>query len=146
MYVSSSHSHSINLPLTCGSQLIFVATPVPAGTVAAFESLSVPLHCLLSTNYEQPLLGSNYLLMEIKPTADGGLTAGTKAEIRLRDQPLFQLVSVLNKTRERAVYMQRQPIEEDDLRECFFLFFEAQRFFLYHSFIYLSSLSHALIR
>ena len=79
-----------------------------------FDSLSVPLASIVSTSYEQPVFGSNYLTFEIKPTPDGGLSAGTKAEIRLKDQGIFQFVSSLEKSRERAIYMKRQMESEMD--------------------------------
>ena len=48
------------------------------------------------------------------------MTEGTKAEVRLKDRGLYQLVGVLEKTRERAIYMKRQAESEaDTLREWF---------------------------
>jgi hypothetical protein len=52
--------------------------------------------------------------MDIRPSPDGGLTPGTRSEIRLKNQGIFQLVSLLEKTRERAVYMRRQMREEEE--------------------------------
>lgn len=60
------------------------------------------------------MLGANYLSLEIKPSQEGGLRDGTKADIRLRDQGLFQFVSMLEKTRERAIYMRRQSLEDEE--------------------------------
>ncbi|EIN11054.1 hypothetical protein PUNSTDRAFT_64772 [Punctularia strigosozonata HHB-11173 SS5] len=95
-------------------RLIFVAAPS-----ASFESLSVPLHSILSTKFEQPYFGANYVTIDIKPSPEGGLTDGTKAEIRVKDQGLFGFVSVLEKTRERAIYMKRQAaLDEEALRKC----------------------------
>jgi len=91
-------------------RLIFVA---PA-TNASFESLSVPLLSIMSTSFEQPYFGSNYLSVDIKPSPDGGLTFGTKAEIRLKDRGIFEFVSVVEKTRERAIYMKRQAANDED--------------------------------
>lgn len=72
----------------------------------------------MSTSFEQPYFGSNYLSVDIKPSPDGGLTFGTKAEIRLKDRGIFEFVSVVEKTRERAIYMKRQAAnDEDTLRE-----------------------------
>jgi hypothetical protein len=87
-------------------------------TTKPFQTLSVPLPSIISTKFEQPLLGSNYLLLDIKPSPDGGLTDGTKVEIRIKDTALFSFVSVLEKTREKAVYMKKQAAldEADDLR------------------------------
>ncbi|KAF8211618.1 hypothetical protein K438DRAFT_1903527 [Mycena galopus ATCC 62051] len=70
----------------------------------AFESLSVPLPSILSTKFEQPTFGSNYLR----------LTNGTTAEVRFKDQPMFQFVAILEKTRERAIYMKRQEAENEE--------------------------------
>ena len=82
------------------------------------DSLSVPLSSILATNFEQPLFASNFLGFDIKPSANGGLTAGTKAELRLKDRGLFEFVSTLEKTREKAIYMKRQvDSEADTLRE-----------------------------
>ncbi|KAH8118794.1 hypothetical protein DFH11DRAFT_701018 [Phellopilus nigrolimitatus] len=91
-------------------RLIFVA---PAFN-SVFDSLSVPLASILSTSFEQPLFGSNYLAFTIKPSPDGGLTIGTTVEIRLKDRGLFQFVSLLEKSRERAIYMKRQVASEVD--------------------------------
>jgi WW domain-binding protein 2 len=93
--------------------LIFVSETDGGGSTA-FNSLSLPLLSILSTRFEQPYLGSNYLSMDIRPSPDGGLTPGTRSEIRLKNQGIFQLVSLLEKTRERAVYMRRQMREEEE--------------------------------
>lgn len=97
-------------------QLIFTSLAAPA---PSFESLSVPLHAILSTKFEQPYFGANFLAFEIKPSPEGGLAEGTQAEIRLRDRAMFEFVSLLEKTRERAIYMKRQAVTEDEegLRE-----------------------------
>ncbi|KAI0320222.1 hypothetical protein OF83DRAFT_1081743 [Amylostereum chailletii] len=92
-------------------RLIFVT----GGPNNSFESLSIPLPSVLSTKFEQPYIGSNYLTIDIKPSPEGGLTDGTKAELRFKNQPLFQFVSVLEKTRERAIYMKRQMQEEEEI-------------------------------
>jgi len=76
-----------------------------------FDSLSVPLHSILSTKFEQPAFGSNYLTFEVKPSADGN---GTAVEVWFKDQAMFEFVSLLEKTRERAIYMKRQVASEDD--------------------------------
>jgi len=94
------------------TRLIFVsATPPKDGVL---ESLSVPLTSILSTKFEQPFFGANYLVVDVKPTPSGGLTDGTRAEIRLKDKGLFEFVSSLEKTRERAVYMRRQSCDEEE--------------------------------
>ncbi|KAH9833775.1 uncharacterized protein C8Q71DRAFT_175469 [Rhodofomes roseus] len=93
-------------------RLIFVSDN---GSKSGIESLSVPLLSLSSTKFEQPYFGSNYLSIEIKPSPEGRLTDGTKAEIRFKDKGLFEFVSALEKTRERAIYMKRQTAEEDEL-------------------------------
>lgn len=60
------------------------------------------------------MFGANYLALEIKPSAEGGLTDGTTAEIRLKDQGLFEFVATLEKTRERALFMKRNKAQEDE--------------------------------
>ena len=60
----------------------------------------------------------SFFSSEIKPSPEGRLTEGTKAELRFKDKGLFEFVSALEKTRERAVYMKRQTAEEDELRAC----------------------------
>ncbi|PSR77272.1 hypothetical protein PHLCEN_2v7965 [Hermanssonia centrifuga] len=94
-------------------RLIFVAN-VPAKGTASFESTSIPLTAILSTKFEQPFFGQNYLAVDIKPAAEGGLTEGTKVEVRLFDKGLFEFVSILEKTRERAIYMKRQMADEEE--------------------------------
>ncbi|KAH9948776.1 hypothetical protein B0H21DRAFT_777674 [Amylocystis lapponica] len=97
-------------------QRVIFVSDVPAGgpSSVSFESLSVPLTAFLSTKFEQPYFGSNYLVIDIQPAAQGGLTYGTKAEVRLKDKGLFEFVSALEKTRERAIYMKRQSADDDD--------------------------------
>ncbi|KAF7331664.1 hypothetical protein MKEN_00046100 [Mycena kentingensis (nom. inval.)] len=82
-----------------------------SATDATFESLSVPLPSILTSNFHQPTFGSNYLSFELKPAPDGGLTVGTSAEIRFQNAPMFSFVAILEKTRERAIYMKRQEAE-----------------------------------
>lgn len=97
-------------------QLIFVSASTTKEH--AFDSLSVPLAAILACKFEQPLFGSNYLVLEIRPSPEGGLTNGTKAEIRLKGKGLFEFVSALEKTRERAIYMRRSSCDEEEgLRE-----------------------------
>ncbi|KAH9927278.1 uncharacterized protein B0H18DRAFT_1003846 [Fomitopsis serialis] len=93
-------------------RLVFVSDN---GSKSGLDSLSVPLLSLLSTKFEQPYFGSNFLTIDLKPSPEGRLTDGTKAEIRLKDKGLFEFVSALEKTRERAIYMKRQTAEEDEL-------------------------------
>ncbi|KZT29487.1 hypothetical protein NEOLEDRAFT_1107256 [Neolentinus lepideus HHB14362 ss-1] len=93
-------------------RLVFVADTKDHKPI--FESLSVHLTSIQATKFEQPYFGANYLVIEIKPSPEGGLTEGTKAEIRLKDKGLFSFVSILEKTRERAIYMKRQSALEDD--------------------------------
>ncbi|KAJ3572862.1 hypothetical protein NP233_g2803 [Leucocoprinus birnbaumii] len=78
----------------------------------SLDSLSVPLHAILSTRFEQPTFSGNYLYFEVKPSPGGGLTEGTKAEVRFRDRAMFEFVSLLEKTREKAIYMRRQALDE----------------------------------
>jgi hypothetical protein len=94
------------------SQLIFVSESDNSST--GFNTLTLPLPSVVSTRFEQPTLGSNYLSIDIQPSPDGGLTSGTKLEIRLKGQGIFQFVSLLEKTRERAKYMRRQIRDEEE--------------------------------
>ncbi|KAI0065868.1 hypothetical protein BV25DRAFT_1868587 [Artomyces pyxidatus] len=94
-------------------RLIFTAG-APQSSSVAFDSLSIPLLSILATKFEQPYLGANYLSVDVKPSPEGGLTDGTKAEFRLKNQGLFQFVSTLEKTRERALYMKRQATEDEE--------------------------------
>ncbi|PFH50173.1 hypothetical protein AMATHDRAFT_61668 [Amanita thiersii Skay4041] len=80
---------------------------------STFDSLSVPLHSILSTRYEQPTFGANNLTFDIRPSPGGDLTEGTTAVVRFKDRAMFEFVSLLEKTRERAIYMKRQ-MEEDE--------------------------------
>jgi hypothetical protein len=79
---------------------------------SGLDSLSVPLASLLATKFEQPLVSSNYLAVDIRPSPEGGLTDGTRAE--LRSKRLYQFASVLDKARERAIFMRRQMREEQE--------------------------------
>ena len=98
------------------SQLIFQTTK-GSGCNSAFDSLSVLLHGILSTQFIQPTFSVNYLSMELKPANGGGLSEGTKCEVRFKDQPLLPFVNTLEKSRERAVYRMRDAMFDDDLRE-----------------------------
>jgi hypothetical protein len=93
-------------------QLIFVSESDSGST--GFNTLTLPLLSILTTKFEQPPLSSNYLRIEIRPSPDGGLTSGTMLEIHLKNQGIFQFVSLLEKTRERAGYMQRQMKDEEE--------------------------------
>ena len=53
------------------------------------------------------------MILEIKPSAEGGLKEGTTAEIRLKDQGIFEFVESLEKTRQRALFMKRQKAHEE---------------------------------
>lgn len=76
------------------------------------------MYAILSTRFEQPTFGSNFLSFEVKPAPDGGLTEGSKVEVRFKDRAMFEFVSLLEKSRERAIYMKREVVEDDDgLRE-----------------------------
>ncbi|KAF8270943.1 hypothetical protein EI94DRAFT_1797547 [Lactarius quietus] len=98
--------------LLTDQRLIFVSE-IDGGSTG-FNTLTLPLPSILSTRFEQPYLASNYLYIDIRPSPDGGLKPGTNAEIRLKNQAMFQFVSLLEKTRERAIYMRRQLQDEED--------------------------------
>jgi len=54
-------------------------------------------------------------VLDAKPSAEGGLTNGTRVEVRFKDRAMFEFVSLLEKTRERAIYMSRQSADEEEL-------------------------------
>jgi WW domain-binding protein 2 len=60
------------------------------------------------------MFGSNYLYFEIKPSSGGGLTDGTNVELRFKNRAMFEFVALLEKTRERAIYMKRQAAQAED--------------------------------
>ncbi|KAH7926768.1 hypothetical protein BV22DRAFT_1194101 [Leucogyrophana mollusca] len=95
-------------------QRLLFTTPDGGKIRPSFDSLSIPLPSILSTKFEQPFFGANYLGIDIKPSAGGGLTDGTKLEIRFNDRGIFEFVSILDKTRERAIYMKRQAAMGED--------------------------------
>jgi len=79
-----------------------------------FDSLSIPLPAILASEFKQPLFGSNFLAIEIKPSTNGGLTGGTKGEIRLKDQGMIKFATVLDEARQQATFMKRQADSEAD--------------------------------
>ncbi|ESK94060.1 ww domain binding protein [Moniliophthora roreri MCA 2997] len=81
---------------------------------SSFDSLTVPLPSIMSTRFEQPTFSSNYLYFEIKPSPGGGLTDGTNVQVRFKNRAMFEFVALLEKTRERAIYMRRQAAQADD--------------------------------
>jgi len=95
-------------------RLVFATPSGPGSGSGSFTSLSVPLDSVLATRFEQPYLAANYLAFEIRPVPDGGLPPGTRAELRIKDRPMFQFVSTLEKVRERSLYMRRQSLDEDE--------------------------------
>ncbi|OSD04464.1 hypothetical protein PYCCODRAFT_1423918 [Trametes coccinea BRFM310] len=94
-------------------RLIFVSAQPSQGS-QSFDSLTVPLTAIISTQFEQPRFAGNYLAIEIKASPGGGLVDGTRAEIRFKDKGIFEFTSVLEKTRERAIYMKRQSADEEE--------------------------------
>ncbi|KIO12533.1 hypothetical protein M404DRAFT_124458 [Pisolithus tinctorius Marx 270] len=80
----------------------------------SFESLTIPLESILSSKFEQPFFGSNYLVLGIRPSVGGGLTHGTMLEIRSLNTGLFAFVSILEKTREKAIYMKRRSLDDEE--------------------------------
>jgi len=95
-------------------RLIFVSDTEGSASKSGLETLSIPLTSILSTKFEQPYFGANFLSIDIKPAPEGGLTDGTRAEIRLKDKGIFELAGILEKTRERAIYMRRQSAEDEE--------------------------------
>ncbi|KAJ7762763.1 hypothetical protein DFH07DRAFT_813370 [Mycena maculata] len=99
--------------LVTEQKFIFFSTNPGDLALEPFKSLSVPLPSILSTKFEQPTFAANYFTFEIKPTPDGRLTKGTTAEVRFNG-PMLQFVGTLEKARERAIYMKRQQVENEE--------------------------------
>ncbi|KAH7887500.1 hypothetical protein F5I97DRAFT_1935616 [Phlebopus sp. FC_14] len=96
-------------------RLIFIAAlPSAKAKQPSFESITVLLERILSTKFEQPFFGANYLAMTIRPSPNGGLTDGTTVEIRFLNQPLFQFVGTLTKTREMVIAMKKQLLDDEE--------------------------------
>ena len=93
-----------------GEQLIW-ANP---DADSSFRSLTIPLPSILSSKFEQPVFGANYLTIGVKPTPGGDLTDGTTLEIRFLNTGMFRFVNILEKTRERAIFMKRQLVEDEE--------------------------------
>ncbi|KAF9226742.1 hypothetical protein BS17DRAFT_776059, partial [Gyrodon lividus] len=81
---------------------------------SSLTSLTIPLASILSSKFEQPIFGANYLALVIKPTTDGGLTEGTTLEIRFLKIGMFQFVNMLEKTRLKAIFMKRLSMEDEE--------------------------------
>jgi len=97
--------------LSLTDQRLVFTSPTPNNT---FDSLSVPLPSVLSTRFEQPTFGANYLTFEVRPSPEGGLTEGTSVIVKFKDRAMFEFVSLLEKTRERSIYMRRQAQLDDE--------------------------------
>jgi len=93
-------------------QRLIFAMPLDAPK-SSFESLSIPLLSILSASYKQPMFRANHILFEIKPSPEGGLTDGTKAEISLNDRSILQFWEQLQKPRERAIFERRAKALEE---------------------------------
>jgi len=77
-----------------------------------YTSLSIPLANVISSSFQQPIFGANHIVMQIAPSSGGGLTQGTKAEVRFKDRGVFEFVKVLEAARERAIAKERDRGEE----------------------------------
>jgi len=96
-------------------RLIFQTIKGSGNAKPEFDSFSVLLHGILSTQFVQPTFAANYLIMELKAATGGGLSDGAKCEVRFKDQPMLPFINTLEKSRERAVYRMRDAMFEDDL-------------------------------
>ncbi|KAF9238793.1 hypothetical protein BU15DRAFT_75016 [Melanogaster broomeanus] len=94
-------------------QRIIWTTP-NADSNSTLKSLTVPLSSILSSKYEQPIFGANYLVLTVKPTPDGGLTEGTTLEIRFVNTPMFSFVKALEHTRAKAIFLKRRSMEDEE--------------------------------
>ncbi|KAI0326695.1 hypothetical protein GY45DRAFT_65361 [Cubamyces sp. BRFM 1775] len=97
-------------------RLIFISDRPLDKHTPAFESFVVPLECILSTRYEQPFVGANYLALSVKPTRGGGLpeVESVGIEVRLKGKGIYEFTCALDKARECAIYMRRKSAEEDE--------------------------------
>ncbi|QRW02343.1 hypothetical protein RhiLY_01341 [Ceratobasidium sp. AG-Ba] len=69
------------------------------------------------TSFVQPYFAANYLSMDVKPAPDGGLELGTRVEVRLSDQGMFEFIKRVENTRARAIEKAREARLGDPLRE-----------------------------
>jgi len=93
-------------------RLIFVSSLSPSRP-PSFDSLSILLPSILATSFVQPYFSGNYLSLSILPSVEGGLTPGTKAEVRFKDRGIFQFVQLLERTREIAIRKRRVEMQAE---------------------------------
>ncbi|KAH7343173.1 hypothetical protein B0J17DRAFT_641283 [Rhizoctonia solani] len=72
------------------------------------ETISLPWISVLSTSFVQPYFAANYLAMDVRPAEGGGLTLGTKAEVRLTDRGMFEFIQILDRVRNAAIEKARE--------------------------------------
>ena len=72
---------------------------------------------ILSTRFIQPVFGANYFALDIKPVPDGGLTLGTRVEIRFSTKGLVDFAAVVEKAQQRALYERRDETLGEGLRK-----------------------------
>ncbi|KAJ1299431.1 hypothetical protein OPQ81_003797 [Rhizoctonia solani] len=103
---SPNQSTSLGL-FTLVSQAISSAQSNEAPTTE-LETLSLPWVSVLSTSFIQPYFAANYLAMDVRPAEGGGLSLGTKVEVRLMDRGMFEFISTVEGMRSQAIERARQ--------------------------------------
>jgi hypothetical protein len=94
-----------------------VSPAPPAAPSTKLDSLSVPWLSVLSTSFVQPYFAANYLAMDVRPAEGGGLTLGTKAEVRLVERGMFEFIKTVEGVRNRAIERAREARLGEPLRE-----------------------------
>jgi len=101
---------------------VFLADNFP-NTARPFKSFTGLYQSILSTKYEQPWWGGNYISFSLIPTPDGGLTGGAGAvvncELRVDGGGLFQFCSAFQNEIERA---RQRKLDAGTLRKLGFCF------------------------
>ncbi|KDN47399.1 hypothetical protein RSAG8_03539, partial [Rhizoctonia solani AG-8 WAC10335] len=82
--------------------------PANEAPTRKLESLSLPWVYVLSTSFVQPYFAANYLAVDVRPAEGGGLTLGTKAEVRLTDRGMFEFINMVESVRSKAIERARE--------------------------------------
>ncbi|CAE6463015.1 unnamed protein product [Rhizoctonia solani] len=84
------------------------STPANEAPARKLETLSLPWVYVLSTSFVQPYFAANYLAMDVRPAEGGGLTLGTKVEVRLTDRGMFEFINMVEGMRSSAIERARE--------------------------------------
>jgi WW domain-binding protein 2 len=100
---------------------VFLADNSP-NSARPFKSFTGLYQSILSTKYEQPWWGGNYISFSLIPTPDGGLAGGAgavvKCELRVDGGGLFQFCSAFQNEIERA---RQRKLDANTLRKLGFV-------------------------